>query len=200
MSSNTTQIEESEDKVEPILVDDSELQNEAVIDESANRAKEDNDQGEETSSDKSLEQAQATIKDYWEQLMRLRAEADNNRKRAERDIENAHKYALRNFTEALLPVIDSMEMGMSAALAENATLDSIRQGSELTMNMFIQVLEKQGLIQIDPVGEKFDPEQHQAISMVEDESAESNTVISVMQKGFLLNDRLVRPAMVVVAK
>ena len=100
----------------------------------------------------------------------------------------------------MLPVIDSMEMGLNAALGDNATLDSIRQGSELTLNMFIQVLAKQGLNQIDPLGEKFDPEQHQAISMIEDESAESNTVINVMQKGFSLNDRLVRPAMVVVAK
>ncbi len=200
MSSNTTQIEESEDNVEPVLADESEWQEEAAIDESANSAEDKNDQVEETASDQSLEQAQATIKDYWDQMMRLRADIDNNRKRAERDVENAHKYALKNFTEALLPIVDSMEMGMSAAVAENATLESIKQGSELTMNMFIQVLEKQGLMQIDPIGEKFDPEQHQAISMVEDESAESNTVVSVMQKGFILNDRLVRPAMVVVAK
>ncbi len=194
MSSKTTQIEESEDNVEPILADSVELADESVTDEDESA------QDEDTSSEQALEQAQATIKDYWDQLMRLRAEMDNNRKRAERDVENAHKYALKNFSEALLPVIDSMEMGMNAAIAENATLESIRQGSELTMNMFVQVLEKQGLTKIDPLGEKFDPEQHQAISMVDDESAQSNTVISVMQKGFLLNDRLVRPAMVVVAK
>lgn len=194
MSSKTTQIEESEDNVEPILADSAELANEPTTTE------DESDQSEDISSEQALEQAQVTIKDYWDQMMRLRADIDNNRKRAERDVENAHKYALKNFTEALLPIIDSMEMGMNAAMAENATLESIRQGSELTMNMFFQVLEKQGLTQIDPIGEKFDPEQHQAISMVEDESAESNTVISVMQKGFLLNDRLVRPAMVVVAK
>lgn len=199
MSSNTTQIEESEDSVEPILADSAELKSEAGAEE-VSAAEAGNDQREDISSEQALEQAQATIKDYWDQMMRLRAEIDNNRKRAERDVENAHKYALKNFTEALLPIIDSMEMGMNAAMAENATLESIRQGSELTMNMFVQVLEKQGLSQIDPVGEKFDPEQHQAISMVEDEVAEPNTVISVMQKGFLLNDRLVRPAMVIVAK
>ena len=147
-----------------------------------------------------LANAQETIKDYWDQMMRLRAEIENNRKRAERDVENAHKYALRSFVENLLPIIDSMEMGQAAAAAENATLDSIREGSEMTMNMFIQALEKQGLEQIDPLGEKFDPERHQAISMVEAKDAESNTVIEVMQKGFVLNDRLVRPAMVVVAK
>ena len=147
-----------------------------------------------------LEKAQATIKDYWEQMMRLRAEIDNNWKRAERDLENAHKYALKNFVESLLPIVDSMEMGQVAADADNATLDSIREGSELTMSMFIQVLQKNGLEAVDPMGEKFDPEKHQAISMIEVEGAESGSVVKVVQKGFLLNDRLIRPAMVVVAK
>ncbi len=158
------------------------------------------DSESDESVDMQLAKAQETIKDYWDQMMRLRAEIENNRKRAERDIESAHKYALKNFIENLLPVMDSMEMGQTAAAADNATLESIREGSALTMNMLVQVLEKYGLEQIDPVGEKFDPERHQAISMVEAENAESNTVVEVMQKGFLLNDRLVRPAMVVVAR
>jgi molecular chaperone GrpE len=147
-----------------------------------------------------LEKAQATIKDYWEQMMRLRAEIDNNLKRAERDLENAHKYGLKSFVDNLLPIVDSMDMGKVAADADNATLDSIREGSELTMSMFIQVLQKNGLEAVDPLGEKFDPEKHQAISMIEVEAAESGSVVEVMQKGFLLNDRLIRPAMVVVAK
>jgi molecular chaperone GrpE len=147
-----------------------------------------------------LEKAQATVKDYWEQMMRLRAEIENNRKRAERDLENAHKYALKNFVESLLPIVDSMEMGQLAASADNATLESIREGSEMTISMFIQVLQKNGLEAVDPLGEKFDPEKHQAISMLEVESAESGSVVEVMQKAFMLNERLVRPAMVVVAK
>ena len=152
------------------------------------------------STEDQLLKAQVTIKEYWDQIMRMRAEVENNRKRAERDVENAHKYALKGFAENLLPVIDSMEMGQAAAISDNATLESIREGSELTMNMFAQVLERSGLQQINPLGEKFNPEKHQAISMVEIEDAESNSVIEVMQKGFLLNDRLIRPAMVVVAK
>ena len=152
------------------------------------------------SLEEQLQQAQATIKDYWDQVVRMRAEVENNRKRAERDVENAHKYALKNFVDSLLPVIDSMEMGQAAANAENATLESIREGSELTMTMFAQVLERSGLQEINPLGEKFDPEKHQAISMVEVPDATSNSVIEVMQKGFSLNDRLIRPAMVVVAK
>ena len=114
-----------------------------------------------------LAKAHDTIKDYWDQMMRLRAEIENNRKRAERDLENAHKYALKSFAENLLPVIDSMEMGQAAAAADNATLESIREGSELTVGMFVQVLEKNGLEQVDPLGEKFDPERHQAISMID---------------------------------
>lgn len=195
MSSDTTRIEETEDKVEPIIDELTESPDEIIAE-----AQESSEDSAELSPDQALESAQATIKEYWDQIVRLQAEIVNNRKRAERDIQNAHKYALKNFTEALLPVIDSMEMGIAATLAENATLESIRQGSELTMNMFVQVLEKHGLSAIDPLGEVFDPEQHQAISMVEDKKAKSNTVISVMQKGFMLNDRLVRPAMVVVAK
>ena len=152
------------------------------------------------SIEQQLDRAQITIKEYWEQILRLKAEIENNRKRSVRDVENAHKYAIRNFSESLLPIVDSMEMAQKAAEAENASLESIIEGTELTMSMFIQVLEKHGIQELDPIGEPFDPEQHQAISMVEDESVESNTVINVMQKGFMLNDRLVRPAMVVVSK
>lgn len=198
MSSETSRIEETEDTAEEIPTEISD-EIEASADQADASAE--GDEGEaDLSIEQQLEQAQATIKDYWDQMIRLRAEMENHRKRAERDVQNAHKYALKNFTEALLPVVDSMEMGMNAAEAENASLESIREGSELTMSMFMQILEKQGLTEVNPVGEKFDPEQHQAISMVEDEKAESNTVISVMQKGFMLNDRLVRPAMVVVVK
>ncbi|MCZ6487539.1 MAG: nucleotide exchange factor GrpE [Gammaproteobacteria bacterium] len=166
----------------------------------ADAAAESETENGEESVEQQLDRAQSTIKDYWDQIMRLKAEIENNQKRAARDIENAHKFVLRNFAESLLPIVDSMEMGQQVAKAENANLETIVEGAQMTMDMFIQVLEKNGLQQLDPVGEKFDPEQHQAISMIEADDAESNTVISVMQKGFLLNDRLVRPAMVVVAK
>ena len=147
-----------------------------------------------------LSKAQATIKDYWDQIMRLNAEIENNRKRAQRDIEHAHKYAISNFIESLLPVTDSMELGLNATEAENASLESIREGMNMTLKMFIQTLEKNGVKAVDPVGEKFNPEHHQAMTMQEDAEAEPNTVLAVMQKGYLLNDRLVRPAMVVVSK
>ncbi len=147
-----------------------------------------------------LAKAQATIKDYWDQIMRLNAEIDNNRKRAQRDIEHAHKYAISNLIESLLPVTDSMELGLDASQADTASLDSIREGMTMTLNMFQQTLEKNGVQTVDPLGQKFNPEHHQAMSMQEDAEAEPNTVLTVMQKGYLLNDRLVRPAMVVVSK
>jgi molecular chaperone GrpE len=176
-----------------------EAEEQAHLEDVVPRAVETHDESNESTAQQLVE-AQATIKEYWDQILRMRAEIENNRKRAGRDVENAHKYALKGFAENLLPVIDSMEMGQVAAISENATLDSIREGSELTMNMFAQVLERSGLQQINPLGEKFDPERHQAISMLETKDAESNSIIEVMQKGFLLNDRLIRPAMVVVAK
>lgn len=147
-----------------------------------------------------LAKAQTTIKDYWDQIMRLNAEIENNRKRAQRDIENAHKFAVKSFVESLLPVTDSMELGLSATDAENVNLDSIREGMNMTLDMFLQTLEKNGIQAINPMGEKFNPEHHQAMTLQENGDVEPNTVLAVMQKGYLLNDRLIRPAMVVVSK
>jgi len=191
------EVDDSNDKS---LNDKSKIEARVEISDQAESESESKTDTSEEDIEQQLLEAQATIKDYWDQIMRLKAEIENNIKRSSRDIENAHKFALRNFAESLLPILDSMEMGQQAADSDKASLSSIAEGSQLTMSMFIQALEKHGLKQIDPVGESFDPDQHQAISIVEDENAESNTVISVMQKGFSLNDRLVRPAMVVVAK
>ena len=145
--------------------------------------------------EKEKEQSQANR----DAALRAQAEMENLRKRTTRDIENAHKYALEKFVNELLPILDSMTLGMNAAeSAEN--VEELREGMDLTLKMFISALEKFGVQTIDPQGEKFNPEQHEAISMQEIEGTESNTVVSVMQKGYELNGRLVRPAMVVVAK
>jgi molecular chaperone GrpE len=192
MSSEQPKAGDKEESVTPELMEVEELSEDLEANVSANN--------DEESIERQLERTQETVKDYWDQIMRLKAEMENNRKRSIRDIENAHKFALKNFTEALLPVIDSMDMGQQAAAAENASLKSIIEGTNMTETMFAQVLEKHGLKRLNPVGEKFDPEQHQAISMIEDKNVKSDHVISVMQKGFSLNDRLVRPAMVIVAK
>ena len=146
-----------------------------------------------------LEAARDEARLNLDKAMRAHAEMENLRKRTARDIENAHKYALDKFIAELLPVLDSMELGLAAADTAG-NVDSLREGIDLTLKKFQDVLEKFGIAIIDPQGEKFDPDRHEAVSMQELEGAESGTVVSVMQKGYELNGRLVRPAMVIVAK
>ncbi len=146
-----------------------------------------------------LAQAQAKAEDYEQQVLRALADQDNTRKRAERDVQNAHKYALEKFATELLPVIDSLEMGLAAA-DDEADAAKIREGVELTLKMFLDVMKKFGVEPIDPMGEKFDPQLHQAMSQQPSSEVPPNTVTAVMQKGYTLNDRLIRPAMVMVSK
>jgi molecular chaperone GrpE len=134
-----------------------------------------------------------------QEILRLHAEMENLRKRVERDIENARKFALERFVDGLLPVIDSLEMGIQASENEHTSLEKIREGSEMTLNLFLQTMEKFGVHPVHPVGERFNPDHHQAIS-VQPHEGPADHVISVMQKGYLLRDRLVRPALVVVSK
>lgn len=147
-----------------------------------------------------LKQAEQKATDHWEEVLRARADLDNTRKRMERDIENAHKYGVEKFVQGLLPVIDSLEMGLAAARQEDANISTVKEGTELTLKMFADCVDKFGMQALDPKGEKFNPEFHQAMSIQESNDHEPDTVIAVMQKGYLLNGRLVRPAMVVVAK
>ena len=122
---------------------------------------------------------------------------DNLRRRNAKDVENAHKYGIEKFVNELLPVMDSMGMGLAV---EEASAESLREGMELTMNMLMKMMEKLGIEEIDPLNEKFDPEKHQAMTMQPNDEVEPNTVIAAMQKGYSLNDRLIRPAMVMVSK
>ncbi|SEP82418.1 molecular chaperone GrpE [Ectothiorhodospira magna] len=148
---------------------------------------------------KQLEEAQKQAQDHWDKLVRAQAELDNLRKRMSRDVENAHKYALERFAGELLPVKDSLEMGLEAAQGE-ADLSKIREGTALTLKMLEQAMAKHGIETVDPTGQRFDPERHQAMSLQEQAELEPNTVMTVLQKGYLLNDRLLRPAMVIVSK
>ena len=146
-----------------------------------------------------LQDAKAKADQHWNQLLLARAELDNNRRRNERDVENAHKFALEKFVRELLPVKDSLELGLAAALGEGTELEKLREGMALTLKMLGAAMEKFGVSEVDPAGEKFNPERHQAMAMQESPTAEANTVLTVYQKGYLLNDRLIRPAMVVVS-
>lgn len=147
-----------------------------------------------------LEDARNKADEHWNLYMRTQAEMDNLRKRAERDVQNAHKFGVEKLIGELLPVMDSMEMGMAATDGKDEATAKLVEGMELTLKMFADALQKVGITPVDPMGEVFNPEFHQAMSMIENPDAEPNTVMAVMQKGYVLNERLVRPAMVVVAK
>jgi len=147
-----------------------------------------------------LERAQAALREAEEQVLRARADVQNIRRRAEQDVEKAHKFALEKFTNELLPVVDNLERGLESAGQENVAIEAIREGVEMTLGMFKSALNKFRVEAVEPHGAPFDPQHHQAMSMVESHDAEPNTVLHVMQKGYLLNGRLLRPAMVVVAK
>ena len=147
-----------------------------------------------------LAEAEAKAADNWDRLLRLQADMENQRKRAQNDVNKARKFALESIVNDLLPVKDSLEMGLAAAGADEVDPKSIIEGAELTLKMLAQVFEKNNIIEVNPVDEKFDPEFHQAMSMQEVEGKAPNTVTGVMQKGYTLNERLVRPALVMVSK
>ena len=146
-----------------------------------------------------LKKIQDESKENLDKVLRAQAEMENLRKRTVRDVANAHKYALEKFINELLPILDSLELGLSAS-ANSTNVDELYKGIELTIEMFNKALEKFGVKIIDPQGEKFNPELHEAVSMQEIEDSEPGVIVTVMQKGYLLNERLIRPAMVVVAK
>lgn len=146
-----------------------------------------------------LEAMRAEVDRYRDEALRARAEIDNARKRAQRDVEAAHKFGTEKLVEALLPVKDSLDLGCDAA--RSATdLRSLQEGMVLTQQMFQTALDKLGVTVVDPVGERFDPERHQAMMMEADPEAAPGTVLKVLQRGYCLHERLLRPAMVVVAK
>ncbi|MFV0449891.1 MAG: nucleotide exchange factor GrpE [Vibrio sp.] len=140
------------------------------------------------------------LKEQQDSVLRAKAEVENMRRRSEQEVDKARKFALNRFAEELLPVIDNLERAIQAADLENEAIKPVVEGVELTHRTFIGVVEKFGLKEINPEGEAFNPEFHQAMSIQESSDHESNTVMFVMQKGYELNGRVVRPAMVMVAK
>jgi len=147
-----------------------------------------------------LEDARGKADEHWDQCLRLQADMDNLRKRAERDVASAHKFALERFAAELLPVRDSLELGLAAFTAEGADPEKLREGVELTLQMLTSAMGKFEIREVNPQDERFNPDFHQAMSMQERDDVEPNTVVTVVQKGYLLNERLLRPAMVIVSK
>lgn len=144
--------------------------------------------------------SEAKVKDQQDSVLRAKADIENMRRRTEQEIDKARKYALNKFAEELLPVIDNLERAIAAADAENEAVKPIVEGVEMTHKTFVDVVAKFGLKEINPEGEAFNPEQHQAMSIQESADHEPNTVMFVMQKGYELNGRVIRPAMVMVSK
>ncbi len=144
-----------------------------------------------------LEEQLAASKD---QLLRMTAEIQNTRRRAEQDVEKAHKFALEKFALELLPVLDSLERGVELSNTEHESVVAIKEGMELTLKIFKDVLKKFQIEEVNPEGEPFNPDTQQAMAMEPNDNVEPNTVLKVFQKGYMLSGRLLRPAMVVVSK
>jgi len=146
-----------------------------------------------------LDSLQEQLNASNDQLLRLQAEMQNIRRRAERDVENAHKYGLEKFASQLLPVVDNLQRALDAIDANDDAQKAIYEGIDLTLKSFMDVLAQFKVEAVDPNGEPFDADYHQAVSMVPNPDVEPNTVLEVFQKGYKLNGRLIRPAMVVVS-
>lgn len=143
-----------------------------------------------------LAAAQSKVQELEDAFLRAKADAENIRRRAQEDIAKAHKYGIEGFAESLLPVMDSLNAALSV---QNATPESYREGMEITRRQMANAFEKYRLLEIDPVGEKFDPHKHQAISQQASDTVPPNHVVSTLQKGYMIADRVLRPALVVVS-
>ena len=190
------EVQEEEGAQEQAVAEEAVAENEAPAEETG-----------EAAADVDVEQLQAElaacqekINDLTDKAVRAQAEVQNMRRRAERDVENAHKFALEKFVKDLIAVLDSLERGIESVDENDEALKASREGMTLTLKMFTDVLSKYNVVEVNPVGEPFDPQLHEAMSMLENPDAEPNSVMTVLQKGYTLNERLVRPAMVVVAK
>ncbi len=189
------------------MSDEQQPKPEDVVEEQKTSAGEQQEHEVEVELAESVDEAQSKIDSLSEQLveakdhvLRSHAEAQNARRRADQDVEKAHKFGQEKLVADLLPVVDNLERALASIDQENETLKSIIEGIELTLKSFSDTLVKHKVEVIDPVGEPFDPQFHQAMTMIPSPDAEPNSVIEVFQKGYTLHGRLVRPAMVVVSK
>ncbi|MEZ8148259.1 nucleotide exchange factor GrpE [Enterovibrio norvegicus] len=183
-------------------IQEEELQNDAAAsqDDNALDAETDAMISRITELEAALEASEATVKEQQDSVLRARADVENIRRRTEQEIDKARKFALERFANELLPVIDNMERALEMADKENETLKPMLEGVELTLKTMKDSVAKFGLVELNPEGEAFNPEFHQAMSIQESAEHAPNTVMLVMQKGYALNGRVVRPAMVMVSK
>lgn len=173
-----------------------EAQQAEAASEQAGSDREDAAEGDLAQLQQELAAAKAKADENWDRALRLQADMDNQRRRFEKQVEDAHKFSVQRFVESLIPVVDSLEMGMQA----EGSVEKIREGMELTLKQFESVMDKFKIEAVGTVGEQFNPELHQAMSMQPSPEHENNTVLAVMQKGYTLSGRTIRPAMVMVCK
>ncbi len=147
-----------------------------------------------------LSQAEAKAAANWDQYLRARADADNIRKRAQKDVDSAKRFALEGIASELLGICDSLELGLAATDQPGADVAKLKEGLKLTQQQLVRVMDRYGVQAIDPQGQPFNPDLHQAVSTQESSEQPANSVLSVLQKGYTLKDRLLRPAIVIVAK
>jgi molecular chaperone GrpE len=188
-----------EDGVSAVQAETDTQANDTVSNDDANNDVEGATEPSELSFEQTIEQLEADLNEAKEAALRAQADAINVQRRAEAEVDKARKFALERFVGEMLPVVDNLERALVAA-GESDTDKAIIEGVELTLKSLVDALHKNGVTSIDPMGEPFDPQTAQAMTMVENPDVEPNTVIGVMQKGYSLNGRLVRPAMVMVSK
>lgn len=149
---------------------------------------------------KELEQANQKAQENWDKVLRIQAEMENLKRRTQKDLDDARKYAIERFAKELITVVDSLELGLQAITGDNPEVQKFREGSELTLKQFEAAFAKVNIEAVNPLGQPFNPEHHQAMAMQPSAEVVPNSVLTVFQKGYLLNGRLLRPAMVIVAK
>lgn len=149
---------------------------------------------------KELEQANQKAQENWDKMLRIQAEMENLKRRTQKDLEDARKYAVERFAKELITVVDSLELGLQAIAGDSEEVKKFREGTELTLKQFETAFAKANIETVNPLGQPFNPEHHQAMAMQPSAEAAPNSVLTVFQKGYLLNGRLLRPAMVIVAK
>ncbi|EKO3406784.1 nucleotide exchange factor GrpE [Vibrio fluvialis] len=200
MSNEENKIKDEELQQDAVEVEAEAVGTDADIDWNQDAEEPDEKEAKIAQLEAALLTSEERVKENQDAVLRARAEVENMRRRSEQEIDKARKYALSRFVEELLPVLDNLERAIQAADGENEIVKPILEGVELTHKTFVDAVAKFGLKEINPEGEAFNPEFHQAMSIQESPDHQSNTVMFVMQKGYELNGRVVRPAMVMVAK
>jgi len=198
MTTESTQDKSAEDILAEEIIEQAEEQVEEHIDATANQISPEQQKINEL--ELSLAAAKSTVTDQKDSVIRAKAEVDNIRRRSAQDVEKARKFALEKFASELLPVVDNLERAIASVNVEDENQKGLAEGVDLTLQSMMSALDKFGVKVVDPQDQPFNPEFHQAMSMQEVEGVAPNTVLAVMQKGYELNGRLVRPAMVMVSK